>query len=513
MLADLYRRACTLASEETAQPGPAAALYEATAALFADPASVAAGESSAANDKRLETIRERIRRIAIVALRRQALAARQAWVDTGGPAAGADAQATALLAQALTFGEAALNLHRDGDPARETTRRVVAFLQSTVAMAKAPPKGVRVAQPAPAEVARAAAAGPEPATPSTQPESTPMAAPSGPGPTVPAPPPRADPRLEATVFIAGEPPAEDDEGKNLPRTPDQERSQAPRKRPAMVPVLAAITVAGFVAGFIVAPRIWRGGAATRPEVRVAQPAVLPSPAAQRDGTPAPGGVSAPNATARPVTVAPAGGTTGAQSPAPKATQNTILTPATPAKVDIVLRSEPSGAQVFIGGVWQGATPLRLEQPAGAVLRLTVRRGARVWRGTLQVGERSGQVLTIRLPETGPVTARSTPPPAPPTPAATPAAVATAASARAHFENLMVQGVELYRGGWYGPAMARFRAASAIRPDAPSPYLWYARAAVRVGRIAEARRALERVIAIAPTSSAAREAQALLNRLK
>lgn len=78
---------------------------------------------------------------------------------------------------------------------------------------------------------------------------------------------------------------------------------------------------------------------------------------------------------------------------------------------------------------------------------------------------------------------------------------------------MVQGVELYRGGWYGPAMARFRAASAVRPDAPSPYLWYARAALRVGRTADARRALEQVIAMAPASAAAREAQALLNRLR
>jgi len=505
MLADLYRRARTLASEDTAQPGPAAALHEATTALFGDGSGAANGEGIAPDDRRLETIRERIRRVAIVALRRQALAARQAWVDGGGPAAGTDAQATATLAQALAFGEAALNLHRDSDPARGSTQRVVAYLQSTLAIAKSPPKGVRPAQAAPAP----SVTPPEPSVTATPSASSEMAEPPARASAAGPQPPPSEPRLDAAVFIAGEPPTVD-EARSREAGRERGRSSAPGRRPGMAPVLAAIAVVGFLMGFVVAPRIWRGGALTRPEVRIAQPAVLPSPAGPR----APAGAAGAAATTRPAPAAPAGGTTAAaQGPIPKATQQAVLTPATPANVAIVLRSEPSGAQVFIGGVWQGATPLRLEQPVGAQLRLTVRRGSRVWRGTLQVGERSGQVLMIRLPDSGAVTARSTPPPPTPTPAATSAPAATVVNARAHFEGLMAQGVELYRGGWYGPAMARFRAASAVRPDAPSSYLWYARAAVRVGRTADARRALERVIAIAPTSSAAREAQALLNRMK
>lgn len=497
MLADLYRRALALASEEAAQPGPTAALFEESGSLFRDGAAVPLGGASPGpNAKRLETIRERIRRITIVALRRQALAARQAWVDDGGPAAGTDAQATALIAQALTFGEAALALHRDGDPARESTRRVVAFLQSTLAIAQSPPKGRRAPHAAP-EVAAVLSEPPAAQLPgASDPKAT----------SVPSPPHESPADLD--VFVAGGGPT-DSETRAPSGVRERGLAATPARRRAVIPALAAIAVAGFLAGFVVAPRIWRGGASPRQEVRIVQPARLSSPAPQHNGVPAAGSAPAP-ATARPLTAAPAGGTSGTPSPQPKASQKTALIPT---KVAIVLRSEPSGAQVFIGGVWQGATPLRLERPAGALLRLTVRRGAQVWRGTLQVGERSGQVLMIRLPDSGPVTARSTPPPPPPTPAATPAPVATAVNTRRHFEALMAQGVELYRAGWYGPAMARFRTASAVRPDAPSPYLWLARAAIKVGRTAEARRALEQVIAMAPASNAAREAQAMLTRLR
>ncbi|MBI3974990.1 MAG: PEGA domain-containing protein [Armatimonadetes bacterium] len=511
-LADLYRRARALASEETAQPGQAAALYEATAALF-DEAPAAGGpkggDGTGLDDRRLETLRERIRRVATIALRRQALAARQAWVDQGGPAGGTDAQATALLAQALTFGEAALTLHRKGDAAREGTERLVAFLRSTLAIAQSPPKGTRAqaaAQPVSPPVASAPsdAAGAPPVEQLT--EAAPVEAPPV-TPPAPPEPARVESIPEAAVFVAGEPPTL--AGRDAParrRTgPDEDVAS---RRPALVPALVVIAVVGFVAGLVAAPRIWRGGASTRQDVHISHPAVLPSPPAAPRVRPAagPAAAPAPGPTDRPVTAAPA--------PVAQATRKATPPPDAPRKVVLVLRSDPSGAEVFIGGVWQGATPLRLEHPPGTVLHLTVRRGRRVWRGTLRVGERSGEVLTVRIPEAGPVVARSTPPPSPsPAPATTSAPAATVVNTRAHFEGLMAQGVELYRGGWYGPAMARFRAASAMRPDAPSPYLWFARAAVRVGRIAEARAALEQVIAVAPASAAAREAEALLNRLK
>jgi hypothetical protein len=496
MLADLYRRARLLASEEAAQPGLAAALCEESAHLFREGGEALPWVAAPGADaRRFETIRERIRRISIVALRRQALATRQAWVDGGGPAAGTDEQATALIAQAFTFGEAALALHRDGDSARDSTRHVVAFLQSTLAIAQSPPKGRRAV---PVAVEQPSESAEPPAVP--MPEVAHREPPAEP-PVPPTPPADLD------VFVAGE-------ERDPRRVRDRDRAAAPARRPALVPALTAIAVAGFLLGFVFAPRIWRGRASAPEEVRISQPAVLSSPALRGNGVPAAGRVAAP-AMPRPIAAPPSGGPSGAPSPKPKAQPRAALIPP---KVAIVLRSEPSGAQVFIGGIWQGATPLRLDQPAGALLRLTVRLGARVWRGTLQVGERSGQVLMIRLPESGPVTARSTPaPPAPTspatTPAATPAPAATAANPRKHFQALMAQGVELYRAGWYGPAMARFRTASAVRPDAPSPYLWLARAALQVGRTTEARGALEQVIAMAPASAAAREASAMLSRLR
>ncbi|MGQ0549491.1 MAG: tetratricopeptide repeat protein [Armatimonadota bacterium] len=77
---------------------------------------------------------------------------------------------------------------------------------------------------------------------------------------------------------------------------------------------------------------------------------------------------------------------------------------------------------------------------------------------------------------------------------------------------MKQGIELYQAGWYGPAIGRFRLAAALIPS-PTAYLWIGRAAIRAGRPFEARAALERTIALAPDSAAAREAHTLLDRLK
>jgi tetratricopeptide (TPR) repeat protein len=75
-----------------------------------------------------------------------------------------------------------------------------------------------------------------------------------------------------------------------------------------------------------------------------------------------------------------------------------------------------------------------------------------------------------------------------------------------------KGIELYQSGWYGPAVGRFRRAAGITPTATA-YLWIGRSAIRAGRHDEARIALERAIALAPESAAAKEANALLDRLK
>jgi hypothetical protein len=114
----------------------------------------------------------------------------------------------------------------------------------------------------------------------------------------------------------------------------------------------------------------------------------------------------------------------------------------------------------------------------------------------------------------------------PRPAATPASkwrsaseVASAAAAppgmspQQYFDSLMRQGLQLYQSGWYGPAFGRFKQASLVMPSSPNPLVWEARAAMKVGRYAEARQALERAVALAPASPAAREARALLETFR
>lgn len=151
---------------------------------------------------------------------------------------------------------------------------------------------------------------------------------------------------------------------------------------------------------------------------------------------------------------------------------------------------------------------------------------------------SPPVIKVIAPPAAPVqpAARPTPLPSPrdtgvkraptPRPAATPASkwqsaseVASAAAAppgmspQQYFDSLMRQGLQLYQSGWYGPAFGRFKQASLVMPSSPNPLVWEARAAMQVGRYAEARQALERAIALAPASPAAREARALLETFK
>jgi Tfp pilus assembly protein PilF len=62
-------------------------------------------------------------------------------------------------------------------------------------------------------------------------------------------------------------------------------------------------------------------------------------------------------------------------------------------------------------------------------------------------------------------------------------------------------------------MGRFRQAAQLMPSSTAAHLWLARAALRAGLYQDARIALDRVIAIAPASEAAREARALLETIK
>jgi len=106
----------------------------------------------------------------------------------------------------------------------------------------------------------------------------------------------------------------------------------------------------------------------------------------------------------------------------------------------------------------------------------------------------------------------TPPPRRPTP--TPVAEVTPPplSPQQYLTRLMREGHQLYQAGWYGPAAARFKEAARVSPGSATVQLWYGRSVLRMGRTAEARAALERAIALAPSSDAAREARALLDRM-
>jgi hypothetical protein len=61
-------------------------------------------------------------------------------------------------------------------------------------------------------------------------------------------------------------------------------------------------------------------------------------------------------------------------------------------------------------------------------------------------------------------------------------------------------------------MARFKEAARVSPGSATVQLWYGRAANRAGRLGEARAALERAMAMAPGTDAAREASLLLERM-
>ncbi len=511
-LAQLYRQARALASEETARPEEALALSVASASAFADLVAQGVhgpGGRASPADRR----RDQVRRAVIAALRHQALMARRAWVQQGGSSADGDPQAKALLQQATTLAEAALKLHREGDAGGNETEYVLHFLRATAAVAAAPAKNPlpvgpadphpTAAQPAAAQTAAteppASAETPPPATAQPTAEmppaaATPPVAPPAPVPVQAAAPSAPVPAAPPDIVVVG-PPAEPMPEKETPRParqrPAVKTPSGPRLRPALVAPLAVIALIGFATGVMTVPRLL-GDSQRSVKQQVAAVAPAPSVAPTVGASPA----------ASPAVSPPA------PRPTVRPTPQETATPA-PATVELVLRSEPNGAQVYVSGTLKGTTPLRLEAPPGTVLAVMVRRGSRVWRGTLRVGKNGTQAITVRLPQPPPAVAQAPPKPAPTaTPAPTPAIV----NIRAHYEGLMAKGVELYQAGWYGPAMARFKQAVAV-VRTPRAYLWLGRAAIKAGRYAEARRALERVVALGPGTDAAREAQQLLNRLR
>lgn len=216
-------------------------------------------------------------------------------------------------------------------------------------------------------------------------------------------------------------------------------------------------------------------------------------------------------------------------------------------VTLVVRSDPPGAEVFVAGVRQGRTPLAIQRPVGRPVSLTVRMGDAVWHRTIRLTGEAVQVIAVRLPgvrpspsphpaarppgsagasartpETGSsdTAPRARPVPSPAaerSPEGAPASRAPAAPASSsptgRFDQLMRQGLSLYQAGWYGPALARFRQATQVQPHSPRAWLWLGRAAFRAGRPAEARRALERVLSLAPGSVYAREAEGVLRWMR
>ena len=96
-------------------------------------------------------------------------------------------------------------------------------------------------------------------------------------------------------------------------------------------------------------------------------------------------------------------------------------------------------------------------------------------------------------------------------AATPAPALLSATQR-RFQALMVDGRVLFRAGWFGPAVGRFRQATRLMPSNPEAWLWLGRAAFMAERHDEAREALRRAAALVPGTSLARDAATLLARL-
>lgn len=395
------------------------------------------------------TFLERTRRAVIVALRHQAIAIRDRWSENKSSFGIEQSSPHVDLEHALQLSTAAQQLHVSDDSDASRTAQVMEFLRRSIAQEKAfaPPLPAPEASPRP-EISTIPETSDLPAV-SVPPTTTGAAvAPSDLDPT-PAPPVVAGPRASMR-------PA---------RVTDMFQrilSKVAQARPRVLSPLPLVAAAGFVLIIGVASLIvWIG----------------------KSGSAANGGVEK-----------------GPASGAVTEVRALLPTPGTAHVAAILLKSDPSGARVTVGGESRGETPLSLEGKSGDLLSIVMQKGNRVWRGTLTVGEDAQQIVTIRLPL--------------PKVAQTPRPQPTAAprSGQGRFEAALRDGVELYKGGWFGPAAGRFREAVTIDPRSPQAYLWLGRALMRSDRQAEARRALEKVLELEPTGPLADEATTLLSKL-
>ncbi len=402
---------------------------------------------------------ERTRRATIVALRHQAVAIRDRWSENKSSFGIEPPSLRVDLEHALQLSTAAMQLHVNDDSDTSRTARVTEFIRQSIAQerASAPPL------PDP-EALRSLEI-------STIPETSDAPAVSVPPTTTTAPvtPSDLDPTpVPLVVPSSGEPirPAKVAEmfqsvvSKVAKVVQARLRAGAFSKQTlARLPLL---TAAGIVLVIGVALLfMWTGKS---------------RPVAQGGGEKGPAGTALIDARAP------------------------LSTPSGIRVTSVLLKSEPSGARVTVGGEFRGETPLIVEGKPGESLRVVMQKGKRVWRGTLMVGEEAQQIVTVRLPQ--------------PRIAQTPRPRPTAArrTAQGRFDAALREGIELYNNGWFGPAVGRFREAATIDPRSPQAYLWLGRALIRVDRQAEARRALEKVIELAPTGPQADEAKMLLNKL-
>ncbi len=169
--------------------------------------------------------------------------------------------------------------------------------------------------------------------------------------------------------------------------------------------------------------------------------------------------------------------------------------------------------VSLGRSITGSRPIEVaapEPPATVEQVVAVPQAQPVEKPAVEKAPAPAQPKASRQPRSRPAAA---PTARPSVPASAPPAAATTDAARfRHFYALMDQGVRLYRAGWFGPSVGRFRRATAVMPTSPYAYLWLGRASLAAHRPDDARNTLQRVITLAPDSQAAREASALLKQL-
>src|SRR3990170_4520794 len=322
-LAQLYRQARALASEETARPGEALTLSETSASAFADLVAQG-GRGPSAGASPVDRRRDQVRRAVIAALQHQALMARRAWVQQRGSSADGDPQVKALLAQATTLAEAALNLRREGDAGRNETEYVLHFLRATSAIATAPakkplPVAPVHAEPQPPVVGTPPAAVAQPPIVAPSPAAATAVAPPAPAPVQAAAARVATPPASPDIVVVG-PPAEPMPEKETPRLAREraavKTASAPRLRPALVGALAVIALIGFAVGVMTAPRfLGNNQQSTKPP----QPAAAVVPTASPQSTRPPVAAVAPAPSGAPGVAASPAAAAAVSPSAPQAT--------------------------------------------------------------------------------------------------------------------------------------------------------------------------------------------------